>query len=257
MLVDSEDRLYQSILIQIPSLNIIAGNIGYDIDFDRIQDARNTLIEVILDRYMNQIQNLYRSLRGDLPKDEKTSSYEIGTRAYINSLLDILSYSQNTDEILQLAEIQYCESRTMTLRLGSLTIIDKVSTQDRHLYIQEFIDQFRNNSLVMMKYFAIVGSSSRDNIIERIKIAQQEPFYDKLLPNHAKSLFGSFARNLEFFHKKDGSGYSLLADFIIDIDPINPHTAARMSGSFKIFPKLNLESQDIMRPYLEKILRKE
>jgi aminopeptidase N len=257
ILVDSEDRLYQSILIQIPSLNVIAGAIGHDIDFDRIQDARDTLIRVILDRYTNQIQNLYRSLRSDLPKVEKTSAHEIGTRAYMNSLLDILSYSQNTDEIIQLAEIQYCESRTMTLRLGSLAIIDRLSTQDRHPYIQEFIDQFGDNSLVMMKYFAIVGSSSRDNIIERMKIAQQEAFYDKLLPNHAKSLFGSFARNLELFHKKDGSGYHLLTDFILDIDSINPHTAARMSGSFKIFPKLNPESQHTMRSYLEKILQKE
>lgn len=205
ILIDTDDRLYQSILIQIPSLNVIAGSIGRDIDFDRIQDARNTLIGAILDRYMTQIQDLYRSLRSDLPKDEKTSAHEIGTRAYMGSLLDILSYSQNTDAILSLAETQYRESRTMTLRLGSLAIIDRLSTQDRHPYIQEFIDQFANNSLVMMKYFAIVGSSSRDTIIERMRIAQQESFYDKLLPNHAKSLFGSFARNLEFFHKKDGS----------------------------------------------------
>jgi hypothetical protein len=38
---------------------------------------------------------------------------------------------------------------------------------------------------------------------------------------------------------------------------MNPHTAARMSGAFKLFPKLNKTSQDIMRPYLEKILKKE
>lgn len=203
MLVDSEDRLYQSILIQIPSLNAIAGIISHEIDFDHIQDARNILIGEILDQYMTKIQDLYRTLRSDLPKDEKTSAHEIGTRAYMNSLFDILSYSQNTEEILYVAETQYRESQTMTLRLGSLTIIDRLSTQDRHPYIQEFIDQFGNNSLVMMKYFVIVGSSSRDDVIERMRMAQQESFYDKLLPNHAKSLFGSFARNLEFFHKKD------------------------------------------------------
>ena len=56
---------------------------------------------------------------------------------------------------------------------------------------------------------------------------------------------------------KDGSGYSLLTDFILHIDSINPHTAARMSGAFKLFPKLNQESQAIMRPFLEKILSQE
>ncbi len=257
ILIDSKDRLYQSILIQLPSINSIAGAISYDIDFDNIRDSRNALIGAILWIYEDHIRELYLSLRGDLPKDEKTSSYEIGTRAYMGSLLEILSYSENTSDILTLVESQYMESRTMTLRVGSLAIIDKLSTQDRHPYIQEFIDQFRNNSLVIMKYFSIVGSSSGDDIIERMKTTQQESFYDKILPNHAKSLFGSFSRNLEFFHKKDGSWYHLLTEFILDIDSINPHTAARMSGAFKIFPKLNIRSQDIMRPYLVKILQKE
>ena len=109
----------------------------------------------------------------------------------------------------------------------------------------------------MMKYFAIVGSTSRHDIVDRIRRTQQESFYQEILPNHAKSLFGSFARNMESFHMKDGSGYNLLTDFILHIDSINPHTAARMSGAFKLFPKLNQESQAIMRPYLEKILSQE
>ncbi len=48
MLVDTDDRLFQSILIQVPSMNAIAGAIGQDIDFDRIRDARNSLIAIIL-----------------------------------------------------------------------------------------------------------------------------------------------------------------------------------------------------------------
>jgi aminopeptidase N len=236
---------------------VIAGIIGSDIDFDRISHARNILIETLLAQYESHMYKLYQTLYSDLPKDEKISSHEIGTRAYINSLLDILSYSHNQKEILSLAESQYNSSRTMTLRLGALSIIDRLSTQDRHPYIQDFIDRFANNALVMMKYFAIVGSTSRPDIITRIQQTEQESFYQEILPNHAKSLFGSFARNMESFHRKDGSGYGLLTDFILRIDPINPHTAARMSGAFKLFPKLNQESQTIMRPYLEKILSQE
>ena len=257
ILIDSEDRPYQSLLVQVPSMNVIAGSIGFDIDFDSIQDARNRLIGAILGRYENDIEKLYLSLRSGLPKDEKTSSREIGTRAYINSLLELLSYSENTSNILSLAESQYKESSTMTLRLAALSHIDRISTIDRHPFMQDFIDQFGTNALVMMKYFTIIGWSSRDDSVERIIQTQQESFYQKILPNHAKSLFGSFSRNLESFHKKDGSGYCLLTDFILEIDHINHHTAARMSGAFKLFPKLNLESQNIMRPYLEKILKKE
>lgn len=157
ILIDSEDRLYQSLLVQIPSMNVIAGSIGFDIDFDSIQDARNRLIGAILGRYENGIEKLYLSLRSGLPKDEKTSSREIGTRAYINSLLELLSYSENTSNILSLAESQYKESSTMTLRLAALSHIDRISTKDRHPFMQDFIDQFGTNALVMMKYFTIIG----------------------------------------------------------------------------------------------------
>lgn len=257
ILVDAKDRLFQSILIQIPSLNVIAWAIWHDIDFDSIRYARNILIAAILWKYESHIRNLYLSLRSDLPKDEKISSYEVGTRAYIISLLDLLSYSENKSEILNLAESQYRESTTMTLKFSSLSILDHFSETKRHPFIQDFIDTYKQDPLVIMKYFTIVGNSKHDNVIQNVYLAEKEDFYKKELPNHAKALFGTFTRNLEYFHKKDGSGYSLITDFIIEIDSINPHTAARMSGAFKIFPRLNLESQNIMRPYLEKILQKE
>jgi aminopeptidase N len=168
-----------------------------------------------------------------------------------------LSHTSSIDRITRIAETQYSGSRTMTLRLSALSLLDRVSGGVRHPYVQEFIDTYQGNPLVIMKYFAIVGGSSHESVTMNVRKAQNEGFYQKNLPNHAKALFGAFTRNLEYFHKKDGSGYELLTEFILDIDPINPHTAARMAGAFKIYPKLNPSSQDILRPYLEKILQKE
>ena len=172
-------------------------------------------------------------------------------------ILDILSYSKNISQIISLAEKQYQDTETMTLKLSSLSLLDRFSEGTRHAYVQEFIDIYQENPLVIMKYLSLIGNSKYDDVVRNIRSTAQKSFYKKELPNHAKSLFGAFTRNLEYFHKKDGSGYALISDFIIDIDSVNPHTAARMSGAFKLFPKLNKTSQDIMRPYLEKILKKE
>ena len=155
-----------------------------------------------------------------------------------------------------LAETQYRNSRTMTLQLSALVLLDQYN-EDRHPYIQKFIDTYKENPLVMMKYLTLVGNSTNSQVVENIKNVQVSSFYQEKLPNHAKALFGTFSRNLEFFHKKDGSGYELLSDFILTIDAINPHTAARMVGAFKLYPKLSEECQNIMRPYLEKIYTKE
>lgn len=196
-------------------------------------------------------------LKNSLPQNESISRDEIGIRAYMMSILDILSYSKNTSKIIEIAEQQYHDSKTMTLKLSSLSLLDRFSQGNRHRYIQEFIDAYKENPLVIMKYLALIGNSKHDDVVRNVSATAQESFYKKELPNHAKSLFGAFTRNLEYFHKKDGSGYALITDFILDIDTVNPHTAARMSGAFKLFPKLNTTSQDIMRPYLEKILNKE
>lgn len=250
----AKDGLYQSLLTQIPTINSIVSEIKESIDFEDIILARKTLLKSILERHKAKIVSLYHSLLASLPKDEKTTPFEIGTRAHITTLLDILSYSDKKNDIQLIAEEQYRSSRTMTLRLSSLFLLDDIESEITHPYIQDFISTYRNNPLVMMKYFSMVGSSSRQNVVERVKKTQKEPFYDAILPNHAKSLFGSFARNLEFFHKKDGSWYELITNFILEIDSINPHTSARMSGSFKIFTSLSQSGQQIMKPYLEKIL---
>ncbi len=255
--MDSTDRLFQSLLVQIPSLSTLAGASSGSIDYDILSSARKTLLIAVLARYEQDIMALYETLRASLPAIEGITPQEIGTRAFMGSLLSLLSYSSDTEKITRIAEIQYRGSRTMTLHLSALSLLDHVSGGIRHPYMQEFIDTYQSNPLVIMKYFAIVGSSQYAGVTMHVRQAQDEAFYQKNLPNHAKALFGAFTRNLEFFHKKDGSGYTLLTQFILDIDAINPHTAARMAGAFKIYPKLNPSSQDTLRPYLEKILQKE
>ena len=257
LLVDSTDRLFQSLLVQIPSLSTLAGASSGSIDYDILSSARKTLLITLLARYEQDIIALYETLRASLPAIEGITPHEIGTRAFMGSLLSLLTYSSDTEKITRIAEIQYRGSRTMTLHLSALSLLDHVSGGIRHPYMQEFIDTYQSNPLVIMKYFAIVGSSQYAGVTMHVRQAQDEAFYQKNLPNHAKALFGAFTRNLEFFHKKDGSGYTLLTQFILDIDTINPHTAARMAGAFRIYPKLNPSSQDTLRPYLEKILQQE
>ncbi len=256
-LVDSSDRLFQSLLLQIPTLSTLSREYPKPIDFDILSDARNTLIECILQAHEDRIIELYTALRSSLPNVEGITSFEIGTRAYMTRLLDLLSYSKNTKIIIILAEEQYNASHTMTLRLASLSLLSHFSRGARHPRIQEFIDSYGDNPLVIMKYLSMIAQSKYDTVVQDISRTKDEGFYRHDLPNHARALFGTFSKNLEFFHKKDGSGYALICDFIIKSDPSNPHTAARIAGAFSLFPKLNIASQDIMRPYLEKILSQE
>jgi aminopeptidase N len=183
LLVDSTDRLFQSLLVQIPSLSTLAGSYPDSIDYDVLSSARETLITTLLARYEQDIIALYEMLRMSLPTIEGITPIEIGTRAYMGSLLSLLSHTSSIDRITRIAETQYSGSRTMTLRLSALSLLDRVSGGVRHPYVQEFIDTYHSNPLVIMKYFAIVGGSSHESVTMNVRKAQNEGFYQKNLPS--------------------------------------------------------------------------
>lgn len=70
LLIHSDDPLYQSLLIQIPSLNTISQNSKDPIDFSLLSEARNTLIQIILNRYEEKIIGLYDTLFFELSENE-------------------------------------------------------------------------------------------------------------------------------------------------------------------------------------------
>ena len=81
--MDSTDRLFQSLLVQIPSLSTLAGASSGSIDYDILSSARKTLLITLLARYEQDIISLYETLRASLPAIEGITPQEIGTRAYM------------------------------------------------------------------------------------------------------------------------------------------------------------------------------
>jgi aminopeptidase N len=106
----------------------------------------------------------------------------------------------------------------------------------------------------MNKYFGLLASSSRKDVLQRVIALQDDSAYDKKVPNLIRSLIGSFSRNYQYFHAKDGSGYKFVADKIIEIDKINAQMASGLAGAFKIYSRMNLKNRELMRVELEKIV---
>ena len=67
------------------------------------------------------------------------------------------------------------------------------------------------------------------------------------------SMFGALSGNHRGFHKADGSGYRLLADWLIRLDPLNPQTTARVAGAFGTWRMFDPARQAAMRGELERI----
>ena len=67
------------------------------------------------------------------------------------------------------------------------------------------------------------------------------------------ALIRSFGTNHVRFHAADGSGYVLIAESIIALDPLNPQIAARISRAFDRWKKFDAKRQAHARAALERI----
>jgi aminopeptidase N len=55
------------------------------------------------------------------------------------------------------------------------------------------------------------------------------------------------------FHHASGKGYTLLADWLISLDPLNPQTTARMCTAFETWRRYDRGRQALIRAELDRI----
>lgn len=109
------------------------------------------------------------------------------------------------------------------------------------------------DDLLLNKWFALQAASSAPGTTSRVAELSQHPDFKPHVPNSARSLYGAYAARSVQFHSKDGSGYSLLVDFIRSLDRHNSYTAAGLAESFADFEKFEETRKEKMRAALEKL----
>ena len=80
------------------------------------------------------------------------------------------------------------------------------------------------------------------------------PEFDFRNPNRFRSVIGAISANHAGFHRADGAGYRLVADWLLKLDPLNPQTAARMSSAFETWRRYDADRQGMIRGELARIL---
>ena len=72
-------------------------------------------------------------------------------------------------------------------------------------------------------------------------------------PNRVRALYMAFAVNPAAFHAVDGTGYRMIADLILALDPLNPQTAARFVAPLGRWRRIEPVRSALMRAELERI----
>jgi len=243
------DPMFKSQILELPTITTLMQRQEV-IDVAAIVEAQEELKQVIARRYFTELQKMIEALFD--PSNTLIDGESMGKRALKNRLLGLVM-SLNDASIRNLCIRQYRESLSMSDRLSALDLLENYAPNDAGEALNDFYTRYKDQTLVMNKYFSVCASSRRKGTLARVRALQNDPAYDPKVPNLVRSLIGSFARNPVAFYDGSGEGFKFVADKVIEIDALNPQIASGLAGAFKNYGKLSSEDKRVMGSELERI----
>jgi aminopeptidase N len=156
-------------------------------------------------------------------------------------------------EAAKRAAAQYRAADNMTDRQGALMVLCGLDTSEREEALADFRRRYRDNALVIDKWFSLQAGSLHARVLEHVKALADHPDFTLHNPNRVRALFMSCAVNPRAFHAASGEGYRMIADLILALDPINAQTAARFVPPLGRWRRIEPARSAMMHAELERI----
>ena len=152
---------------------------------------------------------------------------------------------------------QYAQADNMTERMAALGVL--VAHDRAEGPLADFHGRWRRDPLVLDKWFAVQAQlTPPEQAVATIERLAGHPDFDWKNPNRLRSLIGTFAvANPAGFHAADGSGYRLLVDWLIRLDPVNPQTTARLATALGTWRRFDERRKAMMRGELERLAERD
>ncbi|MFN9635004.1 MAG: aminopeptidase N [Erythrobacteraceae bacterium] len=154
----------------------------------------------------------------------------------------------------RLAAQQFDAADNMTDRQGALMVLCGLDCPERKTRLAAFYDRYKDNALVVDKWFTLQALSLHPQVIAHVHALAQHPDFTLKNPNRVRSLHMAFAGNPKGFHAASGEGYRMVADVILALDPINPQTAAKFVPALGRWRRIEPLRAALMKGQLERIM---
>lgn len=252
---DLLDNAFKALLLGVPSEAELWDGTE-NIDPLRYHQAREALLDTLAVRFLPKWHELDRQAA-----KQENQSYEYSPETAdwrtLRNVCRAFVLRADPAHIETVAEKYGEMAQNMTHEWGILSAVNGNESDTRNCLLAQFADKFSDDALVMDKYFALIGSSRRSDTLQQVQTALQHPKFSLENPNKARSLIGSFSRNVPHFHAQDGSGYRFIADKVIEIDRFNPQVAARLVQAFNLCNKLEPHRKNLVKQELQCIRAQE
>ncbi len=247
---DASEPAFKALLLALPSEPDLA-LITEPTDPQALHEARDALRA----RIAVHLGDLLRRLFGEMQNEGEFSpdAQAAGRRALGAACADMLSAEPHADTLARLTSRDEA-ARTMTDMISGLNALISVGGSTRDSAVAHFHEAWRNEPLVMDKWFAAQARDSNPDALDRVIGLTQNADFEPTNPNRLRALVSTFAHfNPARFHDPSGAGYRFLADQILAVDAFNPMTAARLIEPLGAWRRYKPELGALMRQELERI----
>ena len=247
---DTLDPATRALMLGLPSQSDLAqalSDSGVTPDPQAIYEAVQTLRQASAQHMQDTLPRIYADCQ--VPGPYSPDAEPAGKRALAGAVLALGSRLDGG----KAAQEQFDSADNMTLQLSALSCLLQENVGAAAL--QSFYDQWKFDRLVMDKWFGLqVSCASPEDTVTVAESLTQHPDFDHKNPNRFRATLGALAMSHAGFHHVSGRGYTLLADWLITLDPLNPQTTARMCSAFQTWKRYDETRQNMIKAEIDRIL---
>ncbi|SLN61277.1 Aminopeptidase N [Roseovarius albus] len=247
---DTLDPAFRALAMGLPSQDDLAQTLfdgGTTPNPQAIWDALETLRQARAQHMQDLAPRLYAQyqVEGDYQPDAAQS----GARSLANTALGLITRLDGGAQ----AQRQYDAADNMTQQLAAFCCLLQAGKGEAA--IAAFYDQWQHDRLVIDKWFSMqVVQAAPDQTAAVADALTQHADFTMKNPNRFRATLGALAMSPAGFHHASGAGYELLTDWLIQLDPLNPQTTARMCSAFETWKRYDAARQDLIATQLDRIL---
>ena len=241
------DNYLKALAVQLPDLNSLIGQ-KEAVNLDQLFSNYRQLKKAVATKLESQWKLTYENLH-KIPFADQFG----GDRRLKNTALGYLMLADE-DLYANLANEQQATANGMTDEVSGLQLLAKSKSSLKEQSLKTFYDKWKDEDLVIDKWFAAQTLSDRESIINDIEELLTHDAFSIQNPNRVRAVIGSFVgANVMQFHNSTGAGYELLTKMIVTLNGINPQIAAKLSKYFGQWKKFDDKRQALITDQLETI----
>ena len=243
------DPAWTAEALQLPS-ELYLSEWVHPVDPAAIHTAREAVLGALARAHREALVGLYESMATPGPYRYEPS---LAGRRRLRAV--VLAWLVRAEpEYVARAEALYHGTDNMTDRMAALGAVQAVPGAARERLFAAFEARFRDQPLVLDKWFGLHATIPEPGTAERVRRLMDHPAFDLRNPNRVRALLGGYAHhNPVGFHREDGAGYRLVADAILQLDALNPQMAARLARAFLRWREYREPLRGHMRDSLERL----